>query len=120
MDLQRLSALEDKITTAVELIRSLRQENQELRDRLKSLEGRTAEKDEQIARLKSELEDFQRSAQDSREFKEREEKLRQRLGRLVDPKEDNVRLYRFCQDCGTKLETFGTGKPTEEPDVYVL
>jgi len=48
------------------------------------------------------------------------EKLRQRLGRLVDTQKDNVRLYRFCQDCGTKLETFGTGKPTEEPDVYVL
>jgi CRISPR-associated protein Cas2 len=47
------------------------------------------------------------------------EKLRQRLGRLVDP-QDDVRLYRFCQDCGTKLETFGTGKPTEEPDVYIL
>ena len=42
------------------------------------------------------------------------EKLRQRLGPLVAPQEDNVRLYRFCQDCATKLETFGTGKPTEE------
>ena len=48
------------------------------------------------------------------------EKLRQRLGRLVDPQEDNVRLYRFCQDCGTKLEIFGTGNSTEEPAVYVL
>lgn len=48
------------------------------------------------------------------------EKLWLRLGRLVNTQEDNVRLYRFCQDCGTKLETFGTGKPTEEPDVYVL
>jgi len=48
------------------------------------------------------------------------EKLRQRVGGLVDPEEDSVRLYRFCQDCGTKLETFGTGNPTEEPDVYVL
>ena len=48
------------------------------------------------------------------------EKLRQRLEPLVAPQADNVRLYRFCQDCGTKLETFGTGRPTEEPDVYIL
>ena len=48
------------------------------------------------------------------------EKLRQRLGPLLNPQEDNVRLYRFCRDCGTKLEAFEMGKPSEEPDIYVL
>jgi len=32
-----------------------------------------------------------------------------------DPAEDSVRLYRFCQDCGTKQEIYGIGTPTEEP-----
>jgi CRISPR-associated protein Cas2 len=48
------------------------------------------------------------------------EKLRQRLGHLVDPKEDSVRLYRFCHDCADKLETFGTAQSTGEPEMYVL
>jgi CRISPR-associated protein Cas2 len=48
------------------------------------------------------------------------EKLRQRLGKLVDPADDSVRLYRFCQDCGTKQEIYGQGKTTEEPEVYIL
>lgn len=48
------------------------------------------------------------------------EKLRQRLAKLVDLAEDSVRLYRFCQDCGTKQEIYGKGKPTEEPETYIL
>jgi CRISPR-associated protein Cas2 len=48
------------------------------------------------------------------------EKLRQALVRLITPEVDSLRLYRFCHDCGLKMETFGTGKPTEETDIYVL
>lgn len=48
------------------------------------------------------------------------DRLRKRLEKLVDPAEDNVRLYRFCQDCGTKHEIYGQGTPTEEPEVYIL
>lgn len=88
MDLQRLSALEDKITTTVELIRSLRQENQELRERLKSVEGKAVEKDEQIAKLKSDLQESQRSAQDSREFQEREEKVRSKVEEMLSKLEE--------------------------------
>ena len=88
MDLQRLSALEDRITTTVELIRSLRQENQELRERLKSVEGKAVEKDEQIAKLKSDLQESQRSAQDSREFQEREEKVRSKVEEMLSKLEE--------------------------------
>jgi CRISPR-associated protein Cas2 len=48
------------------------------------------------------------------------EKLRQRLSKLVDPAEDSVRLYRFCQECGPKQEIYGQGRSTEEPEVYIL
>jgi CRISPR-associated protein Cas2 len=48
------------------------------------------------------------------------ETLRKRLGQLIDPTEDRVRLYRFCEDCGTKLEIYGQGKSTEEPETYIL
>lgn len=46
--------------------------------------------------------------------------LRSRIGRLIDPAEDRVRLYRFCADCGARTEALGLGKVTEDPDVYVL
>jgi CRISPR-associated protein Cas2 len=48
------------------------------------------------------------------------EKLRKSLQKLVEPVEDSVRLYRFCQDCGTKQEIYGKGTPTEQPDVYIV
>lgn len=48
------------------------------------------------------------------------EKLRKRLQKLVEPAEDSVRIYRFCQDCGAKQEIYGQGRPTEEPEVYIL
>ena len=48
------------------------------------------------------------------------EALRSRIGRLIDPAEDRVRIYRFCQDCGTKTEVLGPGKLTEDPEAYVL
>ena len=46
--------------------------------------------------------------------------LRSRIERLMDPAEDRIRLYRFCEDCGAKTEVLGLGKPTEDPEVYVL
>lgn len=48
------------------------------------------------------------------------EKLRQRLVKLVHPAEDSVRLYRLCLECDEKQEIYGQGKPTEEPEVYIL
>jgi CRISPR-associated protein Cas2 len=48
------------------------------------------------------------------------DRLRTRVSRLIDPKEDSVRIYRLCRDCGHNVEIQGTGKPTEDPDLYVL
>jgi CRISPR-associated protein Cas2 len=46
--------------------------------------------------------------------------LRTRLLALIDRKEDSVRFYHFCQDCGAKTEIHGVETKTEDPDVYVL
>jgi CRISPR-associated protein Cas2 len=48
------------------------------------------------------------------------ERLRKRLAKLVEPAEDSIRLYRFCQDCGAKKEIYGQGRSTEEPETYIL
>ena len=48
------------------------------------------------------------------------EVLRQRINKLIEPAEDSVRLYRFCQECGEKQEIYGQGKPSEDPEVYIL
>jgi CRISPR-associated protein Cas2 len=47
-------------------------------------------------------------------------KLRTRLLKLIDEKEDKVRLYRFCLSCAERQEVYGQGGPTEDPEVYIL
>ena len=47
-------------------------------------------------------------------------KLRQRIEGLVDLTEDSVRIYRFCADCGAKLEIVGLGVVTEHQKVYIV
>lgn len=46
--------------------------------------------------------------------------LRDKISKLIDPKQDSVRIYRLCQECRGKVEILGLGKVTEDPDVYVL
>lgn len=46
--------------------------------------------------------------------------LREKINKLIDPKEDSVRIYRLCQECRGKVEILGLGEVAEDPDVYVL
>jgi CRISPR-associated protein Cas2 len=46
--------------------------------------------------------------------------LRLRITRLIDPQEDSLRIYHLCLECDRRLETVGTAKRTEDPDLYVL
>jgi CRISPR-associated protein Cas2 len=48
------------------------------------------------------------------------EHLRRRIEKLIDPSEDSLRIYRLCRDCEERLEILGTGKPTNDPDLFVL
>jgi CRISPR-associated protein Cas2 len=47
-------------------------------------------------------------------------RLKVRIEGLVDTAEDSVRIYRFCADCGAKLEIVGLGVVTEDPKVYIV
>ena len=45
--------------------------------------------------------------------------LRHRIGKLIDPATDNVRIYHVCQGCMAKTETYGSERPAEKK-VYLL
>ena len=47
-------------------------------------------------------------------------RLRSRVVALIEPEEDSVRIYRLCAECAERLEIQGLGRPTEDPEVYVL
>lgn len=48
------------------------------------------------------------------------ERLSLRIGSLISPEKDSVRLYRFCADCGLRTQVLGLGKLSEDPEVYLL
>ena len=48
------------------------------------------------------------------------EDLRARVLDLIEPKEDNVRIYSLCEACRRKVEVYGRARLSERPDVYVL
>jgi CRISPR-associated protein Cas2 len=48
------------------------------------------------------------------------DRLRRRIGKLIDPSEDSLRIYRLCRDCEERLETLGIGKILKDPDLFVL
>ena len=48
------------------------------------------------------------------------DKLSRKVKALIDPKENRVRIYRFCLNCEREIEIQGAGKVTEDPDLYVL
>lgn len=74
--------------------------------------------DRRRTRLAKALEDFgervQWSVFECRLDEAQVERLRRRVSLEIDPAEDSVRIYRFCLDCGEKLEVFGLGNPTRE------
>lgn len=40
--------------------------------------------------------------------------MREKVGRLLKPEEDSLRIYPLCQACAEKVETIGSEKPKEE------
>jgi CRISPR-associated protein Cas2 len=47
------------------------------------------------------------------------EDLRRELGRLIDPKEDNLRYYRLCKDCLAQTMVIGDRPLTKDPDYWI-
>ena len=79
MDLQRFEILEGKISQAIKLINALKDENKDLKARVQMLENTHHEKDEELARLRHELGNIQSNADESRQLKEREERIRSKV-----------------------------------------
>lgn len=45
--------------------------------------------------------------------------LRSKLGRHLDPQQDNLRIYTLCEACLGRVETVGSDKP-KRPDIYLV
>lgn len=48
------------------------------------------------------------------------QKLLFRLEKLLNEKEDRLRIYTICDACMKKVQVKGLGKLTEDEDVYVV
>ncbi len=46
--------------------------------------------------------------------------LERRIEKIVNHKEDTVRIYRFCEACKDKLRIIGTGTFTTDADVFIF
>lgn len=49
------------------------------------------------------------------------DRLRHRLGKLVEEADDSIRFYLLCARCKGTIEVLGRGEvPSEPPEVYVV
>ncbi len=47
-------------------------------------------------------------------------KMMIQVERLIEPTEDTVRLYRICEGCLAQVRILGEGKPSLDPDYYII
>jgi len=52
--------------------------------------------------------------------RKKEEYLKTRLERLINPDEDSIRIYKLKDEQKKDIDILGTGKITEYSDVYVI
>lgn len=83
MELDQLEILESKITQAVELIETLRRENQELRHSNRELRSELESRDLLIEQVKEENQSLQRINSESSLSKETEEKIRSKVENML-------------------------------------
>ena len=48
------------------------------------------------------------------------DRMMKRIMKIIDPKEDRVRLYALCDDCVARTQIIGVGEITTVPAVYVV
>jgi len=83
MDLQQFEILENKISQAISMIQKLKQENGELQKRVETLQEETQEKDKMLGALQEELQQMKDNAQESQQFKTREEEIRSKVEKML-------------------------------------
>lgn len=52
-----------------------------------------------------------------------EERIKQaveELMKVIDPEEDNLRLYRLCRSCRDRRKSYGVAQKTEEPKRFIV
>lgn len=47
-------------------------------------------------------------------------RLQERLGKIINPDEDSVRLYRLCDNCRENILFLGCAAPIEEPGLRII
>lgn len=47
-------------------------------------------------------------------------RLQERLGKIIDPDEDSVRLYRLCDNCRENILFLGCAAPSAEPGLRII
>jgi len=47
-------------------------------------------------------------------------RLQERLGKIIHPEEDSVRLYRLCDQCRENNLFLGRAAPIEEPGLRII
>lgn len=47
-------------------------------------------------------------------------RLQERLGKIIEPGQDSVRLYRLCDQCRGNILFLGRAAPIEEPGLRII
>lgn len=48
------------------------------------------------------------------------EKIKLRVGAVLECEEDSVRIYPLCAGCVKRIEIHGAGKVTQDPEIIVI
>lgn len=48
------------------------------------------------------------------------DKLLGRMKKLINDKEDGVRVYQLCENCRTKVHSLGQGEVTQPPSLIIV
>lgn len=47
-------------------------------------------------------------------------RLKKRVGPLINPEEDSLRIYPLCAACVPRVEVLGTGVVAQDPEVIII
>ena len=83
MDLQQFEILENKISQAISAIQKLKHENRDLQQRLEAVQAENREKDKLLGARQEELQKIKENAQESQQFKVREEEIRSKVEKML-------------------------------------
>ena len=42
------------------------------------------------------------------------------VNKLINKQEDSIRIYQLCDTCSRKIQVYGTGKITEDEEMFII